>query len=93
MIPPRKIAPRRALPENFGAAGEGKGEMAVRTLWARIKRAFAPAEGELPVVMISAKGKANPTADEIATEYRNDYNDGGRMLGASRGELRLLFPA
>jgi hypothetical protein len=29
-------------------------------------------QGEIPLVMINGKGKGNPTADEVATEYRQD---------------------
>jgi hypothetical protein len=29
-------------------------------------------QGEIPLVMINGKGKSNPTADEVATEYRQD---------------------
>jgi hypothetical protein len=38
-----------------------------------IKHAAALRDGgEIPLVMINGKGKANPTADEVATEYRQD---------------------
>jgi hypothetical protein len=39
---------------------------------AGIKHAFAVMNGEIPAVMFNGRGKANPTAEEIATEYRHD---------------------
>ena len=35
-----------------------------------IKHAAQIMNGEIPAVMINGRGKANPTADEVATEYR-----------------------
>jgi hypothetical protein len=35
-----------------------------------IRHAAAIMNGEIPAVMINGKGKANPTAEEVATEYR-----------------------
>lgn len=37
-----------------------------------VKRAFAVMNGQIPAVMLNGRGKANPTADEVATEYRRD---------------------
>jgi hypothetical protein len=51
---------------NYSVSNPTPGEVA------GIKRAFAIGEQDLPVVMINGKGKANPSADEVATEYRND---------------------
>ena len=37
-----------------------------------VKRAFAVMNGQIPAVMLNGRGKANPTADEVAIEYRRD---------------------
>jgi len=37
-----------------------------------IKHAFAIMSGEIPAVMINGRGIANPTADQVATEFRNE---------------------
>lgn len=37
-----------------------------------VKRAFAVMNGQVPAVMLNGRGKANPTADEVAIEYRRD---------------------
>jgi hypothetical protein len=37
-----------------------------------VKRAFAVMNGQIPAVMLNGRGKANPTANEVATEYRRD---------------------
>jgi hypothetical protein len=38
----------------------------------RERHAAAIMNGEIPAVMINGMGKANPPADEVATEYRHD---------------------
>lgn len=37
-----------------------------------IKNAVALRDGEIPLVMLNGKGKANPTAEEVSTEYRQN---------------------
>jgi hypothetical protein len=37
-----------------------------------IKHAFAILNGEIPAVMVNGRGKSNPTADEVVTEYRHE---------------------
>jgi hypothetical protein len=37
-----------------------------------IRHAFSLMDGEIPAVMINGRGKANPTAEEVATEYRQE---------------------
>jgi hypothetical protein len=43
-----------------------------RDMQSGIKHAAAVMNGEIPAVMINGRGKANPTADEVAMEYRHD---------------------
>jgi hypothetical protein len=43
-----------------------------RDMQSGIKHAAAIMNGEIPAVMINGRGKANPTADEVATEFRHD---------------------
>ena len=37
-----------------------------------VQHAAVVMNGEIPAVMINGRGKANPTADEVATEFRHD---------------------
>ena len=43
-----------------------------RDMQSGIQHAAAVMNGDIPAVMINGRGKANPTADEVATEYRHD---------------------
>lgn len=43
-----------------------------RDMQSGIKHAFAILNGDIPAVMINGRGKSNPTADEVATEYRRE---------------------
>jgi hypothetical protein len=39
---------------------------------AGVNHAVLVMKGEIPAVMINGRGKANPTADEVASEYAHE---------------------
>ena len=43
-----------------------------RDMQSGIQHAAVVMKGEIPAVMINGRGKANPSADEVATEFRHD---------------------
>ena len=43
-----------------------------RDMQSGIQHAAVVMNGEIPAVMINGRGKANPSADEVATEFRHD---------------------
>lgn len=43
-----------------------------RDMQSGVQHAAVVMNGEIPAVMINGRGKANPTADEVATEFRHD---------------------